>query len=820
MASTKIIVPDFEWMNGLYYADILRSVRTFNRVNAPEITSEVAEEPFIQLERAFALVGHLCSVLADAVAQEGLVPTAKLRDSLAVLFRLIDYQLADYSPATAELLIKLPQALTTSTQILEDNSLFETRRVEDEDPIPFEVDSLTIGPTDVPDSAFFERRTDSVTGRGGDPVTGSDLLVVTGESDVVESATANWTSADLKRLLVVTGSTLGNNRVYQIGEIVSTLQVRLAPVFGQSSVNLVSESSLSWEVRNYEADVTSDLTVASTPVTNGWGSAPVAGDKFYLGSSYVMWSEMDVVVDSAYSGISGLWEYYDPDLDNETPDAVSNQGSFLRFTVTTLLGAAEASGAMVTVTHLSSGVSETIPSTFVGGLNVVDTSSFLGQTGTPSTDAEDYSVSSIWVPLQDQTDGSSNLSKDGKVSYTLPQTTRRAWNQVEVNDVTGFFLRYRIVDPGTPSVGAIDTIDISGGDQYVLPTATQGETVTNEPLASSNGQADQTFVLSQTPVLRDSVRMFVDEGGGEVEWTNITVQNLRLVLSQSKDRHFTVEVDALGEATVTVGDGTRGKIPTIGVDNIRFEYRVNASDDGNVGADTIVVNSGGSSFVRTVTNPRSAVGWKEAEGASESSLALAKENGPASLSTLGRAVTPSDYVTKALAFETAEGTSPVVRALAIEEGFGPKTLKLVVVGTDGVSIPGDAREKLEELFNGDDEVGTEGIGAANNEVTVTNFTPRKIGLTVTIVANASLTEAAVRTALTTLLSPTATDSTGGFVWSFGGRVAMSRVACDVFQTSPGNVFDVDVAEADVQLGDEELPLLDNSATTISIVAPS
>jgi hypothetical protein len=376
---------------------------------------------------------------------------------------------------------------------------------------------------------------------------------------------------------------------------------------------------------------------------------------------------------------------------------------------------------------------------------------------------------------------------------------------------------------GGGTAPVIDTVKIDEGDQYTLLDATQGETVTNEPLVSSDGQVDQEFELSTSPGLRGTVRAFVDEGGGEVEWTNRTATNDSLLLSGPKDRHFVVEQNSLGELTVKFGNGTRGRIPPLGVDNVRFEYRVNATDDGNVGADTIVVNASGASLVASVSNPRAAFGWREADGASEASLALVKEEGPASLRTGGRGVAPSDFEDLAVAFVASNGSRPVARAKAIEEGFGVKTIKLVVVGVNGVSISQTIKDELEEYFNGNPATGVEGIGLSNHEVTVVNFIPRTVGPTLIIVANSALTDALVRTNLATLLSPTAVESNGTtYVWRFGGRVPLSRIGAEIFGVSPGNVFDVDVTvpTADLELAEDELPLLDSAATSVSIVPPT
>lgn len=814
MATTQITVPDFQF-SGTYYADILRRLRIFNRINAPEISSEVAEEPFIQLERAFALVGHLNNVLLDACANELLIPTLKLQDSARQLLKLIDFNLRDYSPAKAELLVKLVQVLSSSQLILEDNSLFETERTEDSDAIPYETDSsVTAGPTNVVDVAWGLEK--SATGTGN---------TVLGDADAFESTSASLDATSVNKEIQITGSILGNNGVFKVAEYLGAFsgynRVRLEAVFGQATPLFLQETGLSFTLRAYTADGSTALNTAGAPDFTPWADVE-AGDKFYFGSSYVMFDEFDVTFDTFGANINGVWEYYDPDIYDENADDVTNLGGTLEIDLTSLLGTLDRTGALVTVTYLPTGVNETLVSTFGGGINKVTTTGFLGQSGTPSTEENDYAVGTPWNQLEDFTDNTADLTADGKVTYTLPQDVRANWQKGDVNGTEAFYVRYRVISVSTPTEPVIDEIDIDTGSQYLLVDVTQGETVTNEPTVSSNGLEDQEFTLTRVPALKDSVQVFVDEGGGEIEWTKVDT----LVTSGSKDRHFTVDQNSLGEITVKFGDGSRGKVPTLGVDNVRFLYRVNADDDGNVGADTIVSNSGGSSFVSSVTNPRPAFGWREADGASASSLELLKEEGPASLRTLSRAVSPADYEDLSLSFEDADGTRPVVRAKAIEEGFGVKTIKLVVVGSNGVSISASTKDDLEELFNGNLANGTEGIGQSNYEVTVLNFTPRIISsLEVQIEANSALTVNAVKTRMATLLNPTALESDGvTFVWKFGGRIPMSRIASEIFNLSPGNVFDVDLVSsgspaADLTLGETELPLLESSTLTVSITAP-
>jgi len=817
MSTSTIVVPDFQF-SGFYYGEIVRRIRIFNRINAPEITAEVPEEPFIQLERTFGLVGHYCNVLLDLAANEVLLPTAKLQDSVRLLLALIDYQIKDYAPASVELLLKLAQVPTSLVPVLEEDSLFETERNDDGETVPFEVaDAVSVGPSNVLDGVFglqLDRQ-------------GADGATVVGDPTVLQSGAMAVTAADLNAELELTGSVLGNNGTFKISEVITTgatSRIRLSATLGGEEPLFLFETGLTWKIRKFTANGASDVNTGGVPYFTPW-TGRVAGDKLYVGSSWVLWTKLELAFRTLGANMTGVWEYYDPDLSDETPDSVSNQGTYLKVQVDGLLdpdGASlDRSGALVKVTYLPTGVSETLVSYWDGPGNYVDTSAFLGQSGTPSTALEDYAVGTDWNPLEGATDGSADLSADGDLEYTLPQTLLSNWSKVEVEGVEGFYLRFRVISTSGAGDPEIDTLSIAGGDQYLLEDGVQGETVSSEPLYSSTGTAKQEVELSTTPGLRDSVRVFVDEGGGEIEWTNLTAIGETLLTSGSKDRHFAVKQDSTGTLTVRFGDGTRGKIPPIGVENVRFEYRVNAVTDGNVGAGTVVVNSGGAALVSEVTNPRPAFGWREAEGASPESLELVKEAGPASLRTGNRAVNPSDYEDLALAFTASNGTRPVVRAKAIEEGFGPKTIKLVVVGTNGVAISATVKAELETYFNGNEAEGIEGVGQSNTEVTVVNFTPRLIVLSMTVEATSALTETLVKTRMATLLNPTAAEG-GTYVWKFGGRAPNSRIASEVFKISPGNVFDVDISlpSADVELLEDELPLLDTAALNVAIYPPS
>ncbi len=126
MAGTEINIPFFNW-TAFYYAEILEALLQFMRRECPELTSESAVDPHIQLLRAFACVGHLTNGIADLTANEATLVTAKLAQSVRNHLRLIGYELAPSIPAQAEIVYELAQSVATQITIVPDTSQVATK---------------------------------------------------------------------------------------------------------------------------------------------------------------------------------------------------------------------------------------------------------------------------------------------------------------------------------------------------------------------------------------------------------------------------------------------------------------------------------------------------------------------------------------------------------------------------------------------------------------------------------------------------------------------------------------------------------------------
>jgi hypothetical protein len=180
--------------------------------------------------------------------------------------------------------------------------------------------------------------------------------------------------------------------------------------------------------------------------------------------------------------------------------------------------------------------------------------------------------------------------------------------------------------------------------------ATQGETVRDEVLGSSDGSALQSFPLKKKPLTY--LPASDPEGLAAVQSTLLVrVNGVRwnekptLFQSAADAQEYTTSSDDASQTTVTFGDGVFGARPPSGKDNIRARYRKALGASGNVAADAVSQLLDSIPGLQKVTNPQPSVG-----GADSESIDQIRTNAPASLRTFGRAVSAADYSALALSF--------------------------------------------------------------------------------------------------------------------------------------------------------------------------
>jgi Baseplate J-like protein len=169
--------------------------------------------------------------------------------------------------------------------------------------------------------------------------------------------------------------------------------------------------------------------------------------------------------------------------------------------------------------------------------------------------------------------------------------------------------------------------------QVLLNTTMSAQTVTvqNEILGSSNGSENQVLRTTRSPVLGGQV-LEVREPESWVRWQE--VPDFRG--SGAGDRHYVIH-HLTGE--VQFGNGLNGRIPPIGVGNIRMtHYQSGGGSFGNRASGTIAELKTTLPYIDRVTNSEAAAGGADAE-----TLDMLKERAPRMIRHGGRAVTLEDY---------------------------------------------------------------------------------------------------------------------------------------------------------------------------------
>ena len=807
MAEARLItIPDFDFSE-FYYPDFRRALIQFTRANVPEITDEAEEEPFQQLQSSFALVGHLNNVLLDISANETYLPTSRLLDSIKLQLKLIDVALSQATPASADVVLEFSKVFEVATNVVSLNSQFATEETDENPQIIFETNnSVTIQRTDQPTGIFSftsgKITINSIAYDANDSVTIEGVEFKEGVAWITGGVSIAGDCVLLAAAINTSAASAILGRVFALFDGVDTLSI--IPLAQDVETITISETD----------GATDNFTVASAGFgvnraiiasTAGlffdlFDATPKAGDIIYIGHGDIMWDTLEFVFNSFGAGLELVIEFFDNDFEDQSPDTVTNLGAQLDLDLTGLLGTDDRSGSVIRVLLNASGASETVVSTFVGGVNKVITSGLLGQS-VVSTDADDYAVGSQWNEVSDVVDDTASLVDDGKISYTLPQNLSQNWVSTTINAIAARWIRIRVISVAAPVNPVVDRIRIDTGKQSLLVPVSQGQTVADDPLGSSNGGADQEFILTFRPLIEGTLIFEADEGSGFESWN----KKDNFLSSNSASKDFTLDIAGNDIARIKTGDGTNGKIPTAGVDNIRAIYRIGADQDGNVGAQTINVNKSGLAFVSKLFNPRQATGFTVKDGATEADRARLKVEGPASLRTRERALSIPDFEFLATEFVGSAGSKLASRALGIEETFGVKTVEVVVVGIGGILLTEAQRNELRDFFNGDKSKGIEPSIISNHEATIVNYTPKIIDVTATVTNGV---EEEIKNAVIALLNPDATFSDGVTKrWAFGQEVPTSIIQSAIFDTSEAITKVVlTLPPADVILSTRELPL--------------
>lgn len=752
------------------YTEILSQLIQWFRAN-PDVglTDESPYALHIQTFRSYAYVGHLVNSNINLAANEAAFETAQTLESVRDHLRLIGVKLSAALPASVELIARITKPIATSGEetLIPSFSQFATDPAGDEDAVIFEtIEDLDVtNNTDEVTSAFNLRKINSA----------SDGATVEATPDRFTSASYTFTSANVGDLVRITNSTQSKNGGYLITEFIDANTVVL------EGAAFVDESSLNWTLHRYGSDISSGLN-AGTESSSLWSSTPADGDSFLVMHSDVMWTEM--VWNVLTEMTSGSFRFSLENLDDPAyniiePTNVILSGGTLYLDVTSLVGSNDVHGLTLTVYLKETSAYDNVDiqygtagGLFASSVNYIALNNYLGQVGTISTSVDAYLVSSLWMPVSETTSTISTLLTNAgsalTTTWTLPQSSTRNWRAAEINGVTGFFVRLRVVGTATDTP-VLQGLTLNTGDQYVKFVVVQGETVVVDPLGSSTGLEEQSFLLPDSNLFEESVAITID--GFDSDWEEVE----DFYSSNSIDNHFKVRLTDEDTFVDFGGNNGKGRIPPLGVDNIAATYRVGGDVDGNVGVNTITDNATGVAFLADITNPRPASGHRFKDGYNAQDIARLKIEGPLKLRRLSGVTSAEDIERAAIEFIDSVGSSPVVRAVAIPGIFGPNTIELVVMGSGGSHLTDTQIDELQTYFNGDQTASppTYGIVANNAEVTVSRYTRYLLNVTATVNAGSRLD---LETKLRTILTPTYQDpDTGLYIHFAGGEIAISQL---------------------------------------------
>ena len=224
--------------------------------------------------------------------------------------------------------------------------------------------------------------------------------------------------------------------------------------------------------------------------------------------------------------------------------------------------------------------------------------------------------------------------------------------------------------------------------------ASHGETQKQSILGTGDAtQSKQTFDLDAEQV------SFVDDGkfppgvraavavtvGGRT-WEQVSTLND----SGAEDAHYTVRMKEDGTLRIAFGDGFHGRRLPSGNNNVRIVHRKGNGLSGNVAAYSLVKEVKPHVLVDEVVQPIAAAGGNDMEA-----VETMRENAPASVLTLSRAVSLADFT------HLAASNSSVWQAHAFRRNAGisrTECIEVAVVPSGGGSL-GSLKASLESYLS-------------------------------------------------------------------------------------------------------------------------
>lgn len=224
-------------------------------------------------------------------------------------------------------------------------------------------------------------------------------------------------------------------------------------------------------------------------------------------------------------------------------------------------------------------------------------------------------------------------------SVTVPEGTQ-VFGEVLIDDVVTQII---FTTSAELTLSANQTATVSATHGELISVRTENVVEAGEIIGASDGTPSQVFELSDTTIVEDSIRVFVQSGPDYIEWDRVE----SLIDSGPIDTVFEVLIDANNVHYVVFGDGVSGSIPN-NLANIKVDYVVGGGVIGNIAANAITDIYAVPGFTEnqtallaaklTVTNADAGVGGNDPEPTEQ-----IRRLAPLSLTALNRAVSLTDY---------------------------------------------------------------------------------------------------------------------------------------------------------------------------------
>lgn len=277
-----------------------------------------------------------------------------------------------------------------------------------------------------------------------------------------------------------------------------------------------------------------------------------------------------------------------------------------------------------------------------------------------------------------------------------------------------------------------------------------GSTVNSDIVGTSNGTAYQEFLLSNTPIIVDSLKVFVRNEFDIEEWERVD----NFIDSDTTSKQYMIEVTENDQVKIMFGSGISGAIPPRYEDGISASYRIGGGDIGNVSLESITEMSSKPAIIIDTMNVEQVQVGKEKETIEE-----AKIHAPLSLRTLWRAVTLQDYEDLLL----QEYPGEILRAKAIAEEDRYTISLYVLTDNETEDLPEANKSKYLEFLDSRKEIG----------YNLQMFAPtyETVNLTIDVVTNKAYKNNEVKELVTLYLNSTFTKD----YFDFGDELLVSHL---------------------------------------------